>query len=60
MMTMVEPFSALLMTMSVLLARFDIASHSILVRLSRLVWVSFRSVSSVFSFSMLGLRLGCI
>ena len=52
-MTMVEPLSALLMTMSVLLARFDIANLSFLVRLSRLVWVSLRSVSSVFSFSMM-------
>ena len=51
-MTMVEPLSALLMTMSVLLARFDIANLSFLVRLSRLVWVSLRLVNSVFSFSM--------
>ena len=51
---MVEPLSViLLMTMSVLLARFDIASLSFLVKLSCLVWVSLRSVSSVFSFSMM-------
>ena len=49
-MTMVEPLSALLMTMSVLLARF---ASSFLVRLLHLVWVSLRSVNSVFSFSML-------
>ena len=52
-MTMVEPLSALLMTMSVLLARFDIASLSFLVKLSCLLWVSLRSVNSVFSFSMM-------
>ena len=46
-MTMVEPLSALLITMSVLL--FDIASLSFLVKLSCLLWVSLRSVSSVFS-----------
>ena len=50
--TMVEPLSALLMTVSVYLARFDIANLSFLVRLSRLVWVSLRLVNSVFSFSM--------
>jgi len=46
-MTMVEPLSALLMTMSVLLARFYIGSLSFLVRL-----VSLRSINSVFIFSM--------
>ena len=52
-MTTVEPLSALLMTMSVLLARFDIASLSVFVKLSRLLWVSLRSVNLVFSFSMM-------
>ena len=52
-MTTVEPLSALLMTMSVLLSRFDIASLSFFVKLSHLLWVSLRSVNSVLSFSMM-------